>query len=124
MGRQLSSVAATLAAVADGDLSRQAEVHGRDELGGMAAAVNRANATITDLVQQLERQEERFRSLVQHASDITAVVSPGGPPDLRQPRRQTHARHRAGDDPRPAGPGGRPPRRPAVAAPFARRTRH
>ncbi|MFI5493707.1 diguanylate cyclase domain-containing protein [Actinoplanes sp. NPDC051859] len=78
MGRQLSSVAVTLAAVADGDLSGHAEVHGRDELGDMAAAVNRANAKITDLMQRLEVQEERFRSLVQHASDITAVIDPRG----------------------------------------------
>ncbi|MEV1289238.1 methyl-accepting chemotaxis protein [Micromonospora sp. NPDC049679] len=51
--RQLDSVGAALDAVADGDLTRKAEVRSRDELGRMAAAVNRANEGIRATVEIL-----------------------------------------------------------------------
>ncbi|SDY92469.1 methyl-accepting chemotaxis protein [Micromonospora pattaloongensis] len=51
--RQLASVGGALDAVADGDLTRRAEVRSRDELGRMAAAVNRASAGIRATVETL-----------------------------------------------------------------------
>ncbi|MEV6305750.1 methyl-accepting chemotaxis protein [Actinoplanes sp. NPDC051861] len=51
--RQLSSVSTSLAAVAQGDLTVPAEVQVRDELGGMAMAVNTAREGLRDMVGQL-----------------------------------------------------------------------
>ena len=51
--RQLASVAQALGAVADGNLTVPAEVRSRDELGHMAAAVNRARDGLRGTVTQL-----------------------------------------------------------------------
>ncbi|WP_328474974.1 methyl-accepting chemotaxis protein [Actinoplanes sp. NBC_00393] len=51
--RQLGSVSVSLAAVADGDLTVPAEVQARDELGGMAVAVNTARDSLRDMVGHL-----------------------------------------------------------------------
>ncbi|MEU4242721.1 methyl-accepting chemotaxis protein [Actinoplanes sp. NPDC026619] len=51
--RQLASVSTSLAAVAQGDLSVVAEVQSRDELGGMAVAVNEARNGLREVVSQL-----------------------------------------------------------------------
>ncbi|BCJ40247.1 hypothetical protein GCM10010168_31050 [Actinoplanes ianthinogenes] len=53
MRLQLGSVAASLAAVAGGDLSRETAVLSRDELGAMAVAVNKARHTISELQDRL-----------------------------------------------------------------------
>ncbi|MEV0901100.1 methyl-accepting chemotaxis protein [Actinoplanes sp. NPDC049802] len=51
--RQLGSVSMSLAAVARGDLTVPAEVQVRDELGGMAVAVNTARDGLRDMVGHL-----------------------------------------------------------------------
>ncbi|WP_433362613.1 methyl-accepting chemotaxis protein [Actinoplanes sp. CA-142083] len=51
--RQLGSVADSLAAVAEGDLSVPAEVRARDELGAMAVAVNEAREGLREVVGKL-----------------------------------------------------------------------
>ncbi|WP_229831226.1 methyl-accepting chemotaxis protein [Actinoplanes ianthinogenes] len=48
--RQLGSVSSALAAVASGDLTVPAEVHARDELGAMAAAVNTARDGLRGMI--------------------------------------------------------------------------
>jgi methyl-accepting chemotaxis protein len=53
MNQQLRSVSDTLRGVAGGDLTLRAEVYARDELGAMAAAVNRANESVGRTVQTL-----------------------------------------------------------------------
>lgn len=44
--RRLNAVRATLEAVADGDLTKEIEVTGADEVGAMAKAVARATASL------------------------------------------------------------------------------
>ncbi len=53
MNLQLRSVSETLRGVADGDLTLRADVYARDELGSMAAAMNRANESVGRTVQTL-----------------------------------------------------------------------
>ncbi|GAA3194143.1 methyl-accepting chemotaxis protein [Dactylosporangium siamense] len=53
MNQQLRSVSDTLRGVADGDLTLRADVYARDELGSMAAAMNRANESVGRTVQTL-----------------------------------------------------------------------
>ncbi|MDG6101722.1 methyl-accepting chemotaxis protein [Dactylosporangium aurantiacum] len=53
MHQQLRSVSDTLRGVADGDLTLRADVYARDELGAMAAAMNRANESVGRTVQTL-----------------------------------------------------------------------
>ncbi|WP_018681177.1 methyl-accepting chemotaxis protein [Actinokineospora enzanensis] len=49
----LRRVTGVLAAVADGDLTRRADVHRRDEVGKMAAALNRATDSMLDTVRTI-----------------------------------------------------------------------
>ncbi|WP_229070031.1 methyl-accepting chemotaxis protein [Actinoplanes sp. DH11] len=58
ISRQLHSVAMSLAGVARGDLTVPAEVQARDELGGMAVAVNAARDGLRDVVGQLTASSE------------------------------------------------------------------
>ncbi|WP_344620572.1 methyl-accepting chemotaxis protein [Dactylosporangium salmoneum] len=51
--RQVRAVGAALDAVADGDLTRPAEVYSHDEIGAMALAVNRARDGLRDTVGRL-----------------------------------------------------------------------
>ncbi|WP_035304753.1 methyl-accepting chemotaxis protein [Actinokineospora inagensis] len=51
--RPLRRVTAVLEGVADGDLTRRADVHGRDEVGQMAAALNRATDSMLDTVRTI-----------------------------------------------------------------------
>ncbi|MFF5233068.1 methyl-accepting chemotaxis protein [Dactylosporangium sp. NPDC000521] len=53
MNLQLRSVSDTLRGVADGDLTLRADVYARDELGAMAAAMNRANESVGRTVHTL-----------------------------------------------------------------------
>ena len=71
-------------------------------------------------LRELGRHEQRFRSLVQHASDITTVVGPDGHHHLRQPVDRTCPRIPHGQHHRPADPQLRAPRRPGRTAPGPR----
>jgi methyl-accepting chemotaxis protein len=68
--RPLRRVSAVLDAVADGDLTRSADVTSRDELGRMASALDRANARTRAVVAQVA---ESARTLVGVAEDSAAV---------------------------------------------------
>ncbi|WP_238009052.1 methyl-accepting chemotaxis protein [Dactylosporangium sp. AC04546] len=72
MTAQLRSVSDTLRGVADGDLTRRAEVHGRDELGRMAVAVNQANASIGRTVETLSTAAS---TLGTSSGQLTGVTS-------------------------------------------------
>ena len=69
--RQLTSVSAALGAVAVGDLTRPAEVRGRDELGRMAAAVNEARAGLISMAGSLSLGSQ---TLGQNADRLNAVT--------------------------------------------------
>ncbi|WP_436533370.1 methyl-accepting chemotaxis protein [Actinoplanes sp. HUAS TT8] len=87
--RQLASVSAALAAVAGGDLTVAAQVHARDELGGMAVAVNTARDGLRSMVsrltlnseslgastERLGRAAERIASSAQEAAAQADVVA-------------------------------------------------
>ncbi|GAA2362948.1 methyl-accepting chemotaxis protein [Dactylosporangium salmoneum] len=69
--RQLHSVSSALGAVAVGDLTRPAEVRGRDELGRMAAAVNEARTGLLSMAASLTSGS---RTLGQSSDRLTGVT--------------------------------------------------
>ena len=69
--RQVGSVGAALTALADGDLAKPAEVQVRDELGAMAAAVNRARTGLADTVHTIVANS---RTLDQSSQRLAAVT--------------------------------------------------
>jgi methyl-accepting chemotaxis protein len=71
MRRQLGEATGALAALAEGDLSRTAQVRSRDELGVMAAAVNRATGGIRDTVTALAAGA---RTLAESSHRLTGVT--------------------------------------------------
>jgi methyl-accepting chemotaxis protein len=70
--RQLHAVETALEALAEGDLTRVAEVRTRDELGRMAAAVNRAGAAIRQTVTTLS---DGARTLGDSSRQLAAVTA-------------------------------------------------
>jgi methyl-accepting chemotaxis protein len=80
--RQLDDVGESLEAVAQGDLTRAATVRSRDELGQMAAAVNRANANIRETVgtlaagaQTLGGNSERLTGATRRIADSAQTTA-------------------------------------------------
>ena len=69
--RQLGSVSLSLAAVARGDLTVPAEVQVRDELGGMAMAVNTARDSLCDMVGQLTASSQVLGQSTHRLTDAT-----------------------------------------------------
>jgi len=66
----LREVNATLAGLADGDLTGTVTVRSRDEIGAMATALNRATATMRDTVQSLGTASQ---SLAAAAEELSAT---------------------------------------------------
>ncbi|HEX5205356.1 methyl-accepting chemotaxis protein [Paractinoplanes rhizophilus] len=75
--RQLTTVADALDAVAAGDLTVAAEVRSRDELGAMAAAVNRARAGLCDTVSALTHGAETLGAGTQRLAGVSARLAAG-----------------------------------------------
>ncbi|MDR7277797.1 methyl-accepting chemotaxis protein [Catenuloplanes atrovinosus] len=87
--RQVQSVGDALRAMAAGDLTRAAEVHGRDEIGAMAIATNEAreglretisalsesSRTLADGARRLSASTERIASSAAEAASQADVVS-------------------------------------------------
>jgi PAS domain S-box-containing protein len=79
----VEALARTAQIISDGDLSRQAEVTGQDEIGKLAVAFNQMTGRLREVVSDLEqhvielerkekalrKSEERFRALVETTSD-------------------------------------------------------
>ncbi|UQU64403.1 methyl-accepting chemotaxis protein [Couchioplanes caeruleus] len=72
--RQLASVAHALGAVADGNLTVPAEVRSRDELGLMAAAVNRARDGLRGTVAQLTGGAQELGASAQQLTGVTGRI--------------------------------------------------
>ncbi|MEU4419883.1 methyl-accepting chemotaxis protein [Actinoplanes sp. NPDC024001] len=72
--RQLGSVSTSLAAVAQGDLTVPAEVQVRDELGGMAVAVNTARDGLRDMVGQLTASSQILGQSTQRLTSATERI--------------------------------------------------
>ncbi|MGC9670468.1 methyl-accepting chemotaxis protein [Planosporangium sp. 12N6] len=68
--RQLGSVSAALTALAEGDLTHRAEVYSRDELGQMAASVNRANDGIRLIVETLTTGSRTLGATAQRLAGV------------------------------------------------------
>ncbi|WP_433383889.1 methyl-accepting chemotaxis protein [Actinoplanes sp. CA-142083] len=75
--RQLTTVAAALDAVAEGDLTVAAEVRSRDELGAMAAAVNRAREGLRTTVSALTHGAQTLGEGTQRLTSISARLAAG-----------------------------------------------
>ncbi|MFC7534461.1 methyl-accepting chemotaxis protein [Actinoplanes sp. GCM10030250] len=69
--RQLNSVSDSLAAVASGDLTVPAEVQVRDELGGMAVAVNTARDGLREMVSALTASSQILSQSTQRLTGAT-----------------------------------------------------
>jgi PAS domain S-box-containing protein len=54
-----------------GDLSARVKAHGRDELANLASSIN-------TMMEELERGEEHFRSLIENALDIITILDRDG----------------------------------------------
>ncbi|WP_433219729.1 methyl-accepting chemotaxis protein [Dactylosporangium sp. CS-047395] len=74
MNRQLRTVSETLRATADGDLTRRAAVLARDELGGMAVAVNQANESIGRTVDTLATAARTLGDSTNRLTGVTARI--------------------------------------------------
>jgi methyl-accepting chemotaxis protein len=72
--RQLRTVGEALDAVAAGDLTRAAEVRARDEIGVMAAAVNRARAGLRETVQDLTAGSRTLGDSARRLTDVTSRI--------------------------------------------------
>jgi methyl-accepting chemotaxis protein len=90
MTRRLRPVVDAMDAVATGDLSRTVAVGGRDEIGAMARAVNRATASVRDAVAALARSAE----LVAHSAGQLDTVTAGVAGSVRSVSERSHAADR------------------------------
>ncbi|WP_205752035.1 methyl-accepting chemotaxis protein [Cryptosporangium phraense] len=75
VSRRLSGVREVLDAVADGDLTRQADAVGRDEVGLMAVAVNRATESIRQTVAALSNSARALADSSQQLSASADAIS-------------------------------------------------
>ncbi|GAA2618605.1 hypothetical protein GCM10010399_57060 [Dactylosporangium fulvum] len=73
--RRLTPVVTAMDAMADGDLSRTAAVGGRDEIGTMAGAVNRATASVRETVGALARSADLVARSSSQLDSVTAGVA-------------------------------------------------
>lgn len=75
--RPLGRVRTVLDAVADGDLTQDADVDGRDELGQMAQALRRATARVRALVTTLESSSEGLHHSAEHLQSSSEHLAEG-----------------------------------------------
>ncbi|WP_243755159.1 methyl-accepting chemotaxis protein [Paractinoplanes brasiliensis] len=73
--RQVASVGGALNALADGDLAKPAEVQIRDEIGAMAAAVNRARMGLADTVHAIVGNSRTLDQSSQRLAGVTARIA-------------------------------------------------
>jgi len=89
--RQLIDVTTSLAGVADGDLTRPAIVRSRDELGQMAAAVNRASAAIRGTVETLSTGARTLGDSTQRLTGVASRLAASADNTARQAAVVTNA---------------------------------
>ncbi|MEV6349227.1 methyl-accepting chemotaxis protein [Actinoplanes sp. NPDC051851] len=73
--RQVDTVGEALDAVAASDLTKAAEVHGRDEIGAMAVAVNKARDGLTATVRTLSGNAETLSAGARQLTTATAQIA-------------------------------------------------
>jgi len=64
--------------IGKGDLELHIPVSTRDEFGQLAAVFNRMTSQLKESLHTLQRKEQYFRSLIENASDIVAILNPQG----------------------------------------------
>jgi PAS domain S-box-containing protein len=65
-------------ALAVGELDYRVSVEGKDELATLSTTFNYAIEELSNLYGALARREAQFRSLIEHSSDLIAVLERGG----------------------------------------------
>ena len=65
-------------ALARGEFEHLVEVTGQDELADVGRVFNHTSAQLRDLYEAQRRSEARFRSLIENASDLIAVITAQG----------------------------------------------
>ena len=73
--RAVKSVGHVIAGLAAGDLTRTAEVRGRDELGVMAAALNTATAGLKDSVRAVDSSSTALAGAAQELSAVSTQIA-------------------------------------------------
>ncbi len=76
--RDLFTVRGELARIADGDLRPGPLLSTRDELADISHAVSATRNRLSELVEEIGAQADRFRALVQSSSDLTLVTDANG----------------------------------------------
>jgi PAS domain S-box-containing protein len=74
----ISRLTHVAAQIAVGDLSTQAQVESRDEIGTLAGTFNMMVQALSQTRQELQDSEALYRSLVDYSPDMIAVHSPEG----------------------------------------------
>jgi PAS domain S-box-containing protein len=74
----LAALDAGAMALARGDFNHQISVEGEDELARVGRAFNYAAQFVRELYAQLKRNEARFRSLIEHSSDLILILDSEG----------------------------------------------
>ncbi len=74
----LSQLDAGAQALARGEFQHRVEVTGKDELATLGGVFNDAAQQLRDLYDALKRSEARFRSLIEHSSDLILVLDGRG----------------------------------------------
>jgi PAS domain S-box-containing protein len=65
-------------ALGRGDFQHEIEIAGEDELARMGTVFNYAARRVRELYDELKRNEARFRSLIEHSSDLTMILDHEG----------------------------------------------
>jgi diguanylate cyclase (GGDEF)-like protein/PAS domain S-box-containing protein len=74
----IDDLAEAVRAVEAGDMSRRAEVRSADEIGELAAAFNSMTGRVAELLHDLGDSEEKFRLVMESASDALVVIDADG----------------------------------------------
>jgi len=76
--RPLTTLASGARALAQGQFTDKLAVGGTDELAQLAQVFNQTARELEDAYGKLRVSEARFRSLIENASEVILIVSPGG----------------------------------------------
>jgi len=76
--RPLSELTAGADRIGKGDLETRIAVTTHDEFGQLAAVFNRMSGQLQETLTTLQRREEHFRSIIENASDIIAILDAEG----------------------------------------------
>jgi PAS domain S-box-containing protein len=74
----LAALDAGAQALGRGDFRHEIEIEGEDELARVGAAFNYAARRVRELYEELKLNEARFRSLIEHSSDLIMLLNQEG----------------------------------------------